>query len=212
MTVAVQSLQNRQEFKLDPDQELQRGLQARRSGDRALAKDIFAGVVAQFPGHTWARYELVQELRFEGSVGEATTVAEDALKYPGVSPQLLGTLADLLGEACEFEKQRLFLEMAAEKFATRAYPWIHMSKSLAARDEMEGAFDALHRGFTSCIDREQKDLVAEQHGRLASTVHMHCLKFDAWPPKAGAEIKNACVVQLIKDEEDILGDQLEYPF
>lgn len=191
---------------------IREGIRCRRAGDRRKAREIFEQVLLRNPLQTWARYELIDELLEQDELDLAVEVAVQGVNLPTTSPHLICQLAEIMGKCGRSDEQRKYLKLATVKFPRRAYPWIQLAMTLFKEGKKLEAEQALADAHLALRENAQKDLISEAMAQIKTIGSRQKINTEVWPPIEGAAIKNACVVQMLKDEADIIRDQLEYNF
>lgn len=191
------------------------GIAARRAGDRARALKIFDDLVTANPNDTWARYELVDETKIIQGLEAARKKAEEGLLIPSPSQHNYAQMIDLYYESDMQEECRTTIAAALKKFPQSATVWMKYLEIEENASALHSLIELYQQSLRACSSLDQREKILEHFAKFEVSRHIKEGKIEnnlLHPIGIGDTLRdpvyNACIVSLIKDEGDIIFDNL----
>ena len=182
----------------------------RRAGNYAGALASFEELLKEEPSNAWVRIEIYHCARALKRP-DPELILKEGLELRKTAPLLI-ELGQISAQQDKKEEAESYLKEALSISPDRARTQVAWFKFLLAHDHFSTAIEAGKSGLGQMPDPSERAELLMQMAHAMAARSADSVIPDAETRSEGAPIPNAAVVSMVKDEEDIIGSQLEHHY
>lgn len=183
--------------------EIHRGLALKRAGRSTEAEGIFKAILAKNPKNEWARVELAS---FLTDFHAQETLLQEGIKAGYPSANLKVALSQLFSQQGNFEQAAYYAKQAVKEAPKNSATHVQLIRLQRGAQDLE---ILVNNALTERKDPEFVSLVLRQAMLSYGLEYADNVVPTAPTLSVGRPIMNAVQVSMVKDEDDIIYEQLK---
>ena len=188
------------------------GARELRAGNREKAHRIFEEIIRAEPANKSVRSTLARIKRQTGDRRAAIQLLEEGLQRDPDHAPFYSLRLQLFYCGNEYEDLKAFYECADRRISGNIDLAIAYSIGLAQMGKEKESCRFLEDKFAESTDTVIRDRIGYHYCQFKTAIGASSLKISCSAPRRCDPIVNACVIAMVKDEEDIIARWLQHNY